>query len=264
MFMTNLFLIDYNKFRQQIQVVLDMNGIFRDKIDDFSLAVPQTNFIQEEINEIETRGIELQDPVEFVDGLADTFVTTVFLEYLLCGNVNSFNDEYQNQYQKYQSLIQQGEHIKNKQQFLTYLNETKMLCTPEMVEKKKSGKIILNLLLMFHYVNALTQSKFVELQQDIESFKNKDNLMDWAIDEVNDSNMSKFPSVESKTDAQIQADLDKIKKKVGHDNVGYVVKNNFITYLDKNKGKFQKPTTFKEPDLQAAVHFKDELSVFWK
>ena len=179
-------------------------------------------------------------------------------------NANSFNDEYQNQYSKYKAIIQQEEHIKNKQQFLTYLNETKMLCTPEMVEKKKSGKIILNLLLMFHYVNELTQSKFIELQQDIESFKNKDNLMDWAIDEVNDSNMSKFPSVDSKTDEQIQADLDKIKKKVGHDNVEYVVKNNFIIYLDKNKGKFQKPTTFKEPNLQTAVHFKDELSVFWK
>lgn len=249
--MSNL-TINREKFFEQIQVVLDMNALFRNTIDNPDLIFPQANFVLEEYNETIERGILNKDKKEFVDGLADIFVTASFLSYLLSGSIESFKEIYNKQFNMYENMLKNNEELKTNKQFVTYLQDIIGLTVLVLNNKldKVNNDLIFKMLMVFDYVNRNTYQEYIQLV--IPHIQNKTQLMTDVIDEVNKSNMSKFPLTEDKTLADLDKDLKHIAKKLGHDNVDYIVKNGRITYMDKERNKFQKPLTFVEPNLAFA------------
>lgn len=249
--MSNL-TINREKFFEQIQVVLDMNALFRNTIDNPDLIFPQANFVLEEYNETIERGILNKDKKEFVDGLADIFVTASFLSYLLSGSIESFKEIYNKQFNMYENMLKNNEELKTNKQFVTYLQDIIGLTVLVLNNKldKVNNDLIFKMLMVFDYVNRNTHQEYIQLV--IPHIQNKTQLMTDVIDEVNKSNMSKFPLTEDKTLADLDKDLKHIANKLGHDNVDYIVKNGRITYMDKERNKFQKPLTFVEPNLDFA------------
>lgn len=249
--MSNL-TINREKFFEQIQVVLDMNALFRNTIDNPDLILPQANFVLEEYNETIERGILNKDKKEFVDGLADIFVTASFLSYLLSGNMEKFKETYNKQFNMYENMLKNNEELKTNKQFVTYLQDIIGLTVLVLNNKldKVNNDLIFKMLMIFDYVNRNTHQEYIQLV--IPHIQNKTQLMTDVIDEVNNSNMSKFPLTEDKTLADLDKDLKHIANKLGHDNVDYIVKNGRITYMDKERNKFQKPLTFVEPNLAFA------------
>jgi hypothetical protein len=249
--MSNL-TINHDKFFEQIQVVLDMNALFRNTIDNPDLILPQANFVLEEYNETIERGILNKDKKEFVDGLADIFVTASFLSYLLSGNMEKFKETYNKQFNMYEHMLKNNEELKTNKQFVTYLQDIIGLTVLVLNNKldKVNNDLIFKMLMVFDYVNRNTHQEYIQLV--IPHIQNKTQLMTDVIDEVNKSNMSKFPLTEDKTLADLDKDLKHIANKLGHDNVDYIVKNGRITYMDKERNKFQKPLTFVEPNLDFA------------
>lgn len=249
--MSNL-TINREKFFEQIQVVLDMNALFRNTIDNPDLIFPQANFVLEEYNETIERGILNKDKKEFVDGLADIFVTASFLSYLLSGSIESFKEIYNKQFNMYEHMLKNNEELKTNKQFVTYLQDIIGLTVLVLNNKldKVNNDLIFKMLMVFDYVNRNTHQEYIQLV--IPHIQNKTQLMTDVIDEVNKSNMSKFPLTEDKTLADLDKDLKHIANKLGHDNVDYIVKNGRITYMDKERNKFQKPLTFVEPNLDFA------------
>jgi hypothetical protein len=249
--MSNL-TINHEKFFEQIQVVLDMNALFRNTIDNPDLILPQANFVLEEYNETIERGILNKDKKEFVDGLADIFVTASFLSYLLSGNMEKFKETYNKQFNMYENMLKNNEELKTNKQFVTYLQDIIGLTVLVLNNKldKVNNDLIFKMLMIFDYVNRNTHQEYIQLV--IPHIQNKTQLMTDVIDEVNNSNMSKFPLTEDKTLADLDKDLKHIANKLGHDNVDYIVKNGRITYMDKERNKFQKPLTFVEPNLAFA------------
>lgn len=249
--MSNL-TINREKFFEQIQVVLDMNALFRNTIDNPDLIFPQANFVLEEYNETIERGILNKDKKEFVDGLADIFVTASFLSYLLSGNMEKFKETYNKQFNMYENMLKNNEELKTNKQFVTYLQDIIGLTVLVLNNKldKVNNDLIFKMLMIFDYVNRNTHQEYIQLV--IPHIQNKTQLMTDVIDEVNNSNMSKFPLTEEKTLADLDKDLKHIANKLGHDNVDYIVKNGRITYMDKERNKFQKPLTFVEPNLAFA------------
>ena len=249
--MSNL-TINREKFFEQIQVVLDMNALFRNTIDNPDLIFPQANFVLEEYNETIERGILNKDKKEFVDGLADIFVTASFLSYLLSGNMEKFKETYNKQFNMYENMLKNNEELKTNKQFVTYLQDIIGLTVLVLNNKldKVNNDLIFKMMMVFDYVNRNTHQEYIQLI--IPHIQNKTQLMTDVIDEVNKSNMSKFPLTEDKTLADLDKDLKHIANKLGHDNVDYIVKNGRITYMDKERNKFQKPLTFVEPNLDFA------------
>lgn len=249
--MSNL-TINHDKFFEQIQVVLDMNALFRNTIDNPDLILPQANFVLEEYNETIERGILNKDKKEFVDGLVDIFVTASFLSYLLSGNMEKFKETYNKQFNMYEHMLKNNEELKTNKQFVTYLQDIIGLTVLVLNNKldKVNNDLIFKMLMVFDYVNRNTHQEYIQLV--IPHIQNKTQLMTDVIDEVNKSNMSKFPLTEDKTLADLDKDLKHIANKLGHDNVDYIVKNGRITYMDKERNKFQKPLTFVEPNLDFA------------
>lgn len=249
--MSNL-TINHDKFFEQIQVVLDMNALFRNTIDNPDLMFPQANFVLEEYNETIERGILHKDKKELVDGLADIFVTASFLSYLLSGNMEKFKETYNKQFNMYENMLKNNEELKTNKQFVTYLQDIIGLTVLVLNNKldKVNNDLIFKMLMIFDYVNRNTHQEYIQLV--IPHIQNKTQLMTDVIDEVNNSNMSKFPLTEDKTLADLDKDLKHIANKLGHDNVDYIVKNGRITYMDKERNKFQKPLTFVEPNLAFA------------
>ena len=258
--MSNL-TINHDNFFEQIQVVLDMNALFRNTIDNPDLMFPQANFVLEEYNETIERGILHKDKKEFVDGLADIFVTASFLSYLLSGNMEKFKETYNKQFNMYENMLKNNEELKTNKQFVTYLQDIIGLTVLVLNNKldKVNNDLIFKMLMIFDYVNRNTHQEYIQLV--IPHIQNKTQLMTDVIDEVNKSNMSKFPLTEDKTLADLDKDLKHIANKLGHDNVDYIVKNGRITYMDKERNKFQKPLTFVEPNLDFAnsLNSLDEL-----
>lgn len=249
--MSNL-TINHDKFFEQIQVVLDMNALFRNTIDNPDLIFPQANFVLEEYNETIERGILNKDKKEFVDGLADIFVTASFLSYLLSSNIEKFKETYNKQFNMYENMLKNNEELKTNKQFVAYLHDIIGLTVLVLNDKldKVNNDLIFKMLMVFDYVNRNTHQEYIQLV--IPHIQNKTQLMTDVIDEVNKSNMSKFPLTEDKTLADLDKDLKHIANKLGHDNVDYIVKNGRITYMDKERNKFQKPLTFVEPNLDFA------------
>lgn len=249
--MSNL-TINHDKFFEQIQIVLDMNALFRNTIDNPDLILPQANFVLEEYNETIERGILNKDKKEFVDGLADIFVTASFLSYLLSGSIESFKEIYNKQFNMYENMLKNNEELKTNKQFMTYLQDIIGLTVLVLNNKldKVNNDLIFKMLMILDYVNRNTHQEYIQLF--IPHIQNKTQLMTDVIDEVNNSNMSKFPLTEDKTLADLDKDLKHIANKLGHDNVDYIVKNGRITYMDKERNKFQKPLTFVEPNLDFA------------
>lgn len=249
--MSNL-TINREKFFEQIQVVLDMNALFRNTIDNPDLIFPQANFVLEEYNETIERGILNKDKKEFVDGLADIFVTASFLSYLLSSNIEKFKETYNKQFNMYENMLKNNEELKTNKQFVAYLHDIIGLTVLVLNDKldKVNNDLIFKMLMVFDYVNRNTHQEYIQLV--IPHIQNKTQLMTDVIDEVNKSNMSKFPLTEDKTLADLDKDLKHIANKLGHDNVDYIVKNGRITYMDKERNKFQKPLTFVEPNLDFA------------
>ena len=84
-------------FFEQIQVVLDMNALFRNTIDNPDLIFPQANFVLEEYNETIERGILNKDKKRILLMVWRIFfVTASFLSYLLSGSIESFKEIYNN------------------------------------------------------------------------------------------------------------------------------------------------------------------------
>ena len=249
--MSNL-TINNEKFFEQIQVVLDMNALFRNTIDNPDLIFPQANFVLEEYNETIERGILHKDKKEFVDGLADIFVTASFLSYLLSGSMENFKETYNKQFNMYENMLKNNEELKTNKQFVTYLQDIIGLTVLVLNNKldKVNNDLIFKMLMIFDYVNRNTHQEYIQLV--IPHIQNKTQLMTDVIDEVNKSNMSKFPLTEDKTLEDLDKDLKHIANKLGHNNVDYIVKNGRITYMDKERNKFQKPLTFVEPNLDFA------------
>lgn len=238
-------MINKERFLSQVDSVIAMNHLFRDTIEQDKIIPSQIKFTQDEIEETISRGVEKFDKIEFVDGLGDVFVTASFLEYLFCDGDADFHSEFERQFNYAQKEVM------SMAKFFIFLEEINHI--------RNKGKLIFNLVCMFNYVNQVTQEQFKS-----SLLVNKyDNLMDWVVSEVNQSNMSKFPFAQSKTEMEILADIKKVKAKVGHDNVEHIVKNGRIIYLDMNNQKFQKPTTFIEPDLQLAGTFTSLEKFFY-
>jgi hypothetical protein len=253
--MSNL-TINNEKFFEQIQVVLDMNALFRNTIDNPDLIFPQANFVLEEYNETIERGILNKDKKEFVDGLADIFVTASFLSYLLSGSMENFKETYNKQFNMYENMLKNNEELKTNKQFVTYLQDIIGLTVLVLNNKldKVNNDLIFKMLMIFDYVNRNTHQEYIQLV--IPHIQNKTQLITDVIDEVNKSNMSKFPLTEDKTLEDLDKDLKHIANKLGHNNVDYIVKNGRITYMDKERNKFQKPLTFVEPNLDFANSLK--------
>lgn len=253
--MSNL-TINNEKFFEQIQVVLDMNALFRNTIDNPDLIFPQANFVLEEYNETIERGILNKDKKEFVDGLADIFVTASFLSYLLSGSMENFKETYNKQFNMYENMLKNNEELKTNKQFVTYLQDIIGLTVLVLNNKldKVNNDLIFKMLMIFDYVNRNTHQEYIQLV--IPHIQNKTQLMTDVIDEVNKSNMSKFPLTEDKTLEDLDKDLKHIANKLGHNNVDYIVKNGRITYMDKERNKFQKPLTFVEPNIDFANSLK--------
>ena len=253
--MSNL-TINNEKFFEQIQVVLDMNALFRNTIDNPDLIFPQANFVLEEYNETIERGILNKDKKEFVDGLADIFVTASFLSYLLSGSMENFKETYNKQFNMYENMLKNNEELKTNKQFVTYLQDIIGLTVLVLNNKldKVNNDLIFKMLMIFDYVNRNTHQEYIQLV--IPHIQNKTQLMTDVIDEVNKSNMSKFPLTEDKTLEDLDKDLKHIANKLEHNNVDYIVKNGRITYMDKERNKFQKPLTFVEPNIDFANSLK--------
>jgi hypothetical protein len=261
--MSNL-TINNEKFFEQIQVVLDMNALFRNTIDNPDLIFPQANFVLEEYNETIERGILNKDKKEFVDGLADIFVTASFLSYLLSGSMENFKETYNKQFNMYENMLKNNEELKTNKQFVTYLQDIIGLTVLVLNNKldKVNNDLIFKMLMIFDYVNRNTHQEYIQLV--IPHIQNKTQLITDVIDEVNKSNMSKFPLTEDKTLEDLDKDLKHIANKLGHNNVDYIVKNGRITYMDKERNKFQKPLTFVEPNLDFANSLKSLNDMVFK
>lgn len=261
--MSNL-TINNEKFFEQIQVVLDMNALFRNTIDNPDLIFPQANFVLEEYNETIERGILNKDKKEFVDGLSDIFVTASFLSYLLSGSMENFKETYNKQFNMYENMLKNNEELKTNKQFVTYLQDIIGLTVLVLNNKldKVNNDLIFKMLMIFDYVNRNTHQEYIQLV--IPHIQNKTQLITDVIDEVNKSNMSKFPLTEDKTLEDLDKDLKHIANKLGHNNVDYIVKNGRITYMDKERNKFQKPLTFVEPNLDFANSLKSLNDMVFK
>ena len=210
-------------FKARIDEVIEMNKIFRDKINfgDRQLINAQMDFVREEVKETIERGLEAKDKKEFIDGIADVFVTASFLEYLYHDPLN-FEEEFENQLQS-EIVINKG----NLKDILGY------------IVNEKKGSILRLLKSILDYIDSET-GYFDE---------NGMTLCEKAILAVNESNMSKFPLLSETSKEQIERDIDFIKKSKNIDDVTVIIKNGRITYINPAINKFQKPSTFKEPDL---------------
>lgn len=214
-----------NIFISCAKEVVKMNKLFRDsQFHDKLLIENQRKFIYEETIEMLHRGIKEKNKKEFVDGLADLFVTGIFLEYLLCDSEQDF-------------IYQLNTQVSEPKTVISFDN-------------------LVNLSMMIHSITA--KGRIIDLIYQICSFvdmvadyqEDEKSLMDLALIEVNRSNMSKFPMFNTLTENDILQDIEYIKDKKQLDKVGYIVKNGRVTYLDLNINKFQKPRSFSEPDLE--------------
>lgn len=242
-------MISQQKLWKQASLVIEMNKI-RDNITHHNkeLILAQTKFIQDEVDETLYDGIKDDNCVEFVDGLGDVFVTIVFQEYLLADNDEEFKNIFE------QAYLEAMQHPIHEEDLVVFLNGIR---SGSVYENFKKGKLFYNLFCILHVVDRITQDEFEKLKKEhLEStLQDKSTLMDFVIDEVNNSNMSKFPYEHEKTKEDILIDLAHVKRKVKHNNISYVIKNGRIVYWDLDIMKFQKPTTFKEPDLSIVEKF---------
>ena len=211
--------------------VIYMNEIFRDEIKhrDSELIKYQKIYIASEIEETIERGIKKLDVKEFIDGVADVFVTAIFLEYLLCDNERDFCYQFVKQ-------IEQKVDI-NQNNFVDVL-----LSINNITEK---GKIISILKSIMDYVDSFSNTE--------------QSPSEFALKAVRFSNMSKFPDADTITEEQINKDIEHIRKKTGTHNIITIIKKGKITYINADINKFQKPTTFVEPDLSKAVSLLSSL-----
>lgn len=238
-------------FFKQIDSVIQMNHIFRDKVEhmDETLIKNQKKFVADEIDETFLDGLKEKNKVEFIDGIADVFVTGVFLEYLYCNSKEEFKNEINKQLKEAEENP-----IKEKFDVIEYLYH--------IGKTEEKGKLIFYIASILNFINEITKDDYLKVKlndkngETIAFHEKYNNSIEFALFEVNESNMSKFPNEDEKTSEQIIEDLEHIKKKVKHSNVGYIVKNGKITYLDLNINKFQKPKTFKEPDLSIYNQFE--------
>lgn len=231
-----------NKFVENVMNVVNMNALCRElRFHDEKMIEAQRKIMISEIDET-LEAIKNKDRKELVDGLADIFVTASFLEYLLCDSVADVERELNHQLE-----------IKIKVNHKTFGK----LCS-DLKSVNKKGEIFSTLKSLIDFMDKETK-KEITTQFRSRLSGGHSSLMEVVLDAVHESNMSKFPKLSDKTHDDIQKDLDFIRnniiqKKIKNNeepqaNVGYEMKKGYIIYWDRDINKFQKPTTFKEPDI---------------
>lgn len=220
--------------------VVDLNHIFRDVEHHDNLMIKnQKQYIYEEVKETLNKGLKERNPQEFLDGIADVFVTAVFLEFLLSDSKEQF----------IQSMIKQ---IQSPVE-ITVFNLVEQLDKINHIDKK--GEIISILYGLFDFINGYSPDTdtLVKLSNYPYSVDGGLDIMTIVQTEVNESNMSKFPLIESfSNEAEINNEIEFIKQNKKLERVHYVVKNGRVTFLNSDNNKFQKPQSFKEPNLSFA------------
>lgn len=221
-------------YLEKILNVVEMNKLFREiKTEEQrrELADKQTVFVLEELKETLEKGLAKNDIKEFIDGVSDVFVTATFFDVLLFADEESYIWHFLNHDFK-----------PSKNTVPVLLNKIKNQLT--LRNPFEITKLVFDLI---NKIDSISGEKYDLLRQK-HRWKEV-SLMSKAIQEVEISNLSKFPKVSEKTEKDIEKDIIFIKKNKGLSNVGHVVNNGRIIYLDLDAQKFQKPTTFKEPKL---------------
>lgn len=226
--------------------VVDLNHIFRDVQHHDELMIKnQKQYIQEEVKETINKGLKERNPQEFVDGVADVFVTAIFLEFLLSDSREQFIE----------SMIKQ---IQSPVE-ITVFNLVEQLEKINDINKK--GEIVSILYGLFDFVNGYSPdtNTLIKISDYNHSIDGELDIMTVVQTEVNESNLSKFPLVESfLNEDEINNEIKFIKQNKNLERVHYVIKNGRVTFLNSENNKFQKPQSFKEPNLSFAKEL-DEL-----
>lgn len=199
----------------------------------------QYDFIIEEVNETLKKGIDLKSRQEFIDGMADVFVTSSFASALLSLNPIEYAQTYSNlQFKEKLPIV-------NEDNFVALLKNLR--------ELKDKDKILPQLYALVNFVDEKTADYLYESNSEEYLYKNKNlTVMEKAIIEVRKSNFSK--SIIEKDFSPEQIDYmhkEVINKYHERHNIQPVKNLGYITFLSDNGiGKILKPDTFKEPDLE--------------
>lgn len=217
------------QFNTHLKSVIDWNAVARNFDVAFSQEdiLRQTEYTAEEIFET-ISALALNDTIEVIDGICDTFVTLAYKYYQITGKAEfegtAFLDSYEvssNISERNLSLIAV---VGRLQQFNLFAT------TDEQYEIAMDA--------LHQTMRCMTDVYTIDMNE--------------AMTEVMDSNWSKFPEFDDTVDYESECSwIEHYRKKT---NVKYsVVDVNGIKRVvfrdDGGTGKVCKPSTFKEPDL---------------
>lgn len=239
-------MLDVQRFMEQYKNVVEWNAVARGNVHDFSQdsITRQAEYTRSEILET-LKAITTQDPVEFLDGVADVFVTLTYKHFLA---VNG-DDESDLISMAVEFLENEGRTIYKD----THAIDSQLLDTTVWIRRENDHDV----------TDTSTLYGLIELMELTQAYYNVD-IFD-VIKHVMDSNWSKYPSIAGLVEFQVQANIDHEVEYITKKNpdfkdiVGTVNQEHQVVVYraDNGKGKILKPSTFW--NANCVIFLKEEL-----
>lgn len=217
------------QFNTHLKSVIDWNAVARNFDVTFSQEdiLRQTEYTAEEVFET-ISALALNDTIEVIDGICDTFVTLAYKYYQITGKAEfegtSFLDSYE---------------------VLSNISERNLSLIVVVVELQKYN--------LFATTDEHYELAMDSLHQTMRYMTDVYTIdMNEAMTEVMDSNWSKFPEFDDTVDYESECSwIEHYRKKtnVKHSVVDVNGIKRVVFRDDGGTGKVCKPSTFKEPDL---------------
>ena len=221
------------------QNIIKLNGIPRNHQHlNPDMLKNQSGYIVSEIDET-LDALKNGDRQGFIDGLADVLVTVVYWEFIRSKHAAHFEEVFANVMASETDKMDAA-HVAEK---LGILKNWVSEAAPSI----PVGRALLLTYSIIEFTDRTTQADFEQLRSSQCALPDGETLMEAACQAVEESNFSKFPPVES---VDLEENIAYIKAKKGIADVGYRIKDGLVAFVNLADDKFQKPKTFKEPDLQ--------------
>ena len=237
--------------KQRTREIINMNALFRDgkhPFKDYVAIQAQQRLVQSELDEF-CQAVLDNDFVEAIDAVGDIFVTGVYLAYLCSYD----NDDFWNRW--------------------TMLENQTLFCKTKLNEQYKPSSFFDFLMYEFNFQPENTDIVLYNLFKMVyyfDFYSDFELVVEKALQDIQDSNDTKFPLSTDKDEAERQVDIQFIKEyhlDKKNESIEVEVKecgDDRIAYINSKTGKFLKPKTFTEPDLSWIMEDKEFCNLIQK
>lgn len=217
------------QFNTHLKSVIDWNAVARNFDVTFSQEdiLRQTEYTAEEVFET-ISALALNDTVEVIDGICDTFVTLAYKYYQITGKAEYEGTEFLDAYEVVRDI---SAHNLSMIAILVQLQKYNLFATTDAQYEVAMDAL-------HQTMRYMTDAYTIDMNE--------------AMTEVMDSNWSKFPEFDDTVDYESECSwIEQYRKKtnVKHSVIDVNGIKRVVFRDEGGTGKVCKPSTFKEPDL---------------